>query len=135
MGTIPVDEAKNLFAKTADIPPQWERLQKKNPRLSAIVADFAINFMKPRGYPAVITSIHRPDAGGVHALWRAVDVRSTLMPNDDAEEIRVAFNEKYPYGMKGDGTPGETIPPLDHKAAQTTTAVSAPHFHIQNREI
>jgi hypothetical protein len=131
--TFAVDEDSNIFAKAPEIIDQWAKLKRRNPRLVSLVTDFATEFMRPKGYPAVITSIYRPDDGGIHADWRAVDVRSTLMPHDSAEEIRVAFNAKHPYGLKHDGTPGETIPPLDHKAAQATTQSNASHFHLQIR--
>ena len=107
--TVPVDPQNNVFGKTAEIVPQWAKLIHKNPSLADLVREFAVDFLEPKGYPAVIVSIQP----------RSVDIRSAMLPTDSAEEIRVAFNAKHP----------ETIPPIDR------ATVSAPtrwhFFHLQ----
>lgn len=125
---IAIDGDLNLFAKTADVIPFWNS-RRLYPKLKKMVIVLA-QLLHEKGYPCVITSIFRED-GGIHNDWRAVDVRSQNLKPEDAEAIRAAMNKRYPYGLKSDGAPGETVPPLDHQAAQAVQAVTAPHFHVQ----
>jgi hypothetical protein len=121
-----IDEEFNIWAKTEDLVPQWNN-RHLDPRVKKITIVVA-TLLREHGLPCVITSIRRDD-GGVHALGRAVDVRSQNLEAGAAELIRQKVNRWFVYGLKGDGRPGETIPPLDH--AGNASKSTAPHFHIQ----
>lgn len=127
--SYPIEPDSNIFGKTKSVCEHWLS-RKLNRRLRALIVEFA-QILLQHGKACVITSIYRPDPGGIHSLWRAADVRSQDLTPEEAESIRVDFNARHPYGLKSNGKPGETIPPLNHAAAQNTTSVSAPHFHIQ----
>lgn len=74
----------------------------------------------------VITKIWAPDKGSPHYWHRAIDVAILEQGGITGSELlRTAINLLFPYGLKSDGKPGETIPPLRHG--------TAPHTHIQVR--
>jgi len=73
--------------------------------------------------PLTITSIRRDD-GTTHSCpppYRFIDWG--LFRRIDNEWFRALINKKFPYGLKQNGDPGETIVPLRHG--------TAPHFHAQ----
>lgn len=126
--TVPIDADLNLFAKERSLVGEWNS-RRLYPKLKKIVIVLA-QAIHAFGKPCVITSIYRAD-GGIHNDWRAVDVRSQNLTPDEIALIRGSINKRFPYGLKSDGTPGETVPPVDHKAAQSVQAVTGPHFHVQ----
>lgn len=121
-----IDEDLNLYAKEASLVAEFNS-KKLHPKARKI-AIVAAQYLFLRGYPAVVTSIHSGRTEGalaspIHAAWRAIDMRSNTMKRYEAEEVRIALNKRFPYGLTSKGTPGETVPPIDHG--------TAPHFHIQ----
>lgn len=137
MALVPIDQDLNLFAKTDAIVQQWQ-----SPKLHPLAKKIAIalaQYCAWHGRPAVLTSIYRND-DGVHEAWRALDVRCRSTEFDIARQneafqedelIRTKINTRFVYGLGTDGRKRDTIPPLNHKAAQNKQAVTAPHFHIQ----
>lgn len=137
MALVPIDQDLNLFAKQDAIVSQWH-----SPKLHPLAKKIAIalaQYCAWHGRPAIINSIYRSD-DGIHEAWRALDVRcrsslTDIENNTDAfqedELIRRKINERFVYGIGGDGRQRDTIPPLNHKAAQKKQSVTAPHFHLQ----
>lgn len=137
MALVPIDQDLNLFAKHDAIVAQWQ-----SPKLHPLAKKIAIalaQYCAWHGRPGVVTSIYRDDEG-VHGDWRAIDMRCRSTEFDIARQteafkedelIREKINTRFVYGLGGDGRKRDTIPPLDHKAAQHTQAVTGVHFHIQ----
>lgn len=128
-GLFVIDATKNLYAKTESAAQEYLS-DKLNPKLRPIV-EYVAKRCSDYGLPGVVTDVFYN--GGIHSAWRAVDMRSTHLPKGCDDKIRREVNERWPYGKKGDGSPGETIVPINHKAAQQVQKVTAPHFHIQTR--
>jgi len=46
----------------------------------------------------MVTSVYRPDKNSPHAYWRAVDLRSNLIPSEDCMKLINTINLIFPYG-------------------------------------
>jgi hypothetical protein len=119
---VPIDPDLNLFAKEESLVAEWHS-KHLHPRAKKIAIVLA-QYLYP--YPGVITSIRAGRttgklASGIHAAWRAIDMRSNTMVKHEAEDARKRINKRFRYDDQRD-----TIPPLDHG--------TAPHFHIQVKQ-
>lgn len=112
----------DLFETTDLLLAQWVD-KRLNPRVRRIVRHLAIE-LDHANAKAVITSIHREKTtdSGVHAAWRAVDLRETTK-RLLSQRIRDEINHWFPYDEHRPHL--DTIPRLDHG--------DGPHFHVQVR--
>lgn len=120
----PIDGEFNMWAKEARIAQEWAD-PRLDLRVKVIVRCMAY-WLDIEGYRCILTEVFRAD-GGIHAAWRAVDVRSTHIPLELAQEIRSKVNHMFPYRNGY----FDTIPPLNH--AGNASRSTADHFHVQVR--
>lgn len=105
--------------------------EKLHPQLLEIVEFMSDYYQDHFKREPTVTSIVRHD-GSTHQQWapyRFIDIRCHDIPLEEAEKLRDLVNKIYPYGLKNNGQPGETIVPLDHHL--TSPQFTAPHFHVQ----
>lgn len=105
--------------------------EKLHPQLLEIVEFMSDYYRDHFNLEPVVTSIVRLD-GSTHQQvppYRFIDIRCHDIPVAEAEVLRDLVNRTYPYGLKNNGQPGETIVPLDHHL--TSPQFTAPHFHVQ----
>lgn len=112
---------KILF-KDADTQREFALI---DPKLRFLTFVYAALAWLLYGDAIVITSIIRlGDKGSLHYWKRALDI--AILENGGvagSEFLRGIINARYPYGLKNDGTAGETVPELRHG--------TAPHTHLQ----
>ena len=95
---------------------------KINDTLKEVVA-FTIQTAEELGISRlVITEIKRDD-GGVHSVWRGIDLVPEDRNVDDMNRLRDIINDTWDYGKPGSAL--SVCPPLRHG--------TAPHIHLQVR--
>lgn len=102
-------------------PSKQREFSRLHPKLKEIVLWMGHEAWDKSRDVLVVTDMYRDKYGSVHKYWRGIDI--ALLEYGDSEQLRIEVNKKFPYGMRGDGTLGETIVDLRHG--------SAPHFHVQ----
>jgi len=93
---------------------------KLHPKLKEIF-NFIVHKAEKEGWELEVTSTYR-ETGGVHQLYRGIDVVTVDRDTDKMERMRAWVNEEYDYGKDGI----EVCPPIRHG--------SAPHCHLQSRD-
>jgi hypothetical protein len=95
-------------------------LNDLHPKLKEIL-NFVIYEADKREWELEITSVYRA-SGGVHSLFRGVDLVPVDRDVGKMEWIRDKVNENFDYGKEG----LEVCPPVRHG--------TAPHCHLQSRD-
>ncbi len=94
-------------------------LRDLHPKLKEVF-NFVVHACHKKGWGLIITSTFRA-TGGVHSLYRGIDVVPTDRDTEKMEWIRTLVNDTFDYGKEG----FEVCPPIRHG--------SAPHVHLQSR--